>query len=62
MLKRSAASRGRTRDRKPPVRNGRWSSPGLSAWASAATIMPWSSASMKSLTRPVSTFTESRKP
>lgn len=40
MLKRSAASSGRTRVRKPPDRNGRWSSPGLRAWASAAMIMP----------------------
>lgn len=62
MLKRSAASSGRTRERKPPVRNGRWSRPGRRAWASAAVIMPWSSASMKSLTRPVPTSTESRKP
>ena len=46
MENRSLASSGRTFDRNPPVRNGRCSSPGRIAWASAAAIMPWSRASM----------------
>lgn len=52
----------RTHPRPEATRNDRCSNSGRIVCAKAAAIMPWWSASMQSLTRPVPTLTESRKP